>query len=75
MKRRAAALAHARVAGGGALIGRLRRCGRRNRGQSDRRRGCGHASSIMRRHVRSGPLRRVSELNVSFNGKTSRGIH
>jgi hypothetical protein len=34
-------LAHGRVAGAGALIDRPRRCGRGDRGQSDRRRGCG----------------------------------
>ena len=58
-------LAHGRVAGAGALIDRPRRCGRGDRGQSDRRRGCGRgewrdvaqlidASSMTRRHVRSG---------------------
>ena len=35
-------LAHARVASGGALIERPRRCGPSDRGQPDRRRGCGH---------------------------------
>jgi len=30
---------------------------------------------MKRRHVRLGALRRVSELNISFNGKTGRNVH
>jgi hypothetical protein len=30
---------------------------------------------MKRRHVRLRALRRVSELNISFNGKTGRNVH